>query len=85
MPVAIAPVDGQIELLPERRDQFPILGVDGTFAAEVIIVFGDLQHSLTRNVTPSQNIFEKRDNVFGFFGAAKGDDDERVVYHSCLR
>ena len=47
MPVAVAPVDGQVgavtvELGGEGGDQGPVLAVDGADAAEAVVVLGDL-------------------------------------------
>ncbi len=79
MPVPIAPINGQRNTLPQRRHQRAILIVDGTAAVEVVIVLGHFEHPLPRNVAAAQHVFQKRNHLFMFFGAAERDDQQRVV------
>ena len=79
MPVAIAPVDGQVRAAGgqfglERGDQFASLIVDGALAAELVVVLGYFEHAFARDVPAAQHIFEERDDVFAALGAAEGDD-----------
>ena len=58
MPVSVAPINGQIDIVIgklffNRRDQFTILLVNRTDAAEMFVVLGDFQHSLTRHIFAS--------------------------------
>jgi hypothetical protein len=69
------------EFVLERGNQLAGLLVDGTLAAEMIIVFGDGEHALAGNVSSAQNIFEEWDYIFGRFGTTEGDYKNRVVVH----
>ena len=76
MPVAVAPVDGQVDLVliefcAERLDEFATLLVDGTDAIEVIVVFSDFQQSFAGHGLATQDIFEKRDHIIAFFRTTK--------------
>jgi hypothetical protein len=84
MPVAVAPIDrkprpvlGQLTL--KGGDQLAILRVKRADAAEALIVLGDVKHALTGDVPAAENVFEKRQNVIGPFGAAEGDDEDGIV------
>src|SRR5829696_7586679 len=57
MPIAVSPVDGNTgplhrQLLFQRGDQVAILLIDRTHAAEQVVVFGNLKHSLPWNISP---------------------------------
>src|ERR1043166_9683725 len=77
MPVAIAPVDRQLRTVLRKFDlqccnQIASLLVDRTLAVEMIIVLGDREHALARNISSTQYIFEKGNYIFARFGPAKG-------------
>jgi hypothetical protein len=79
VPVAIAPIDGQIDHLFESRDERPIVIVNRAAAAEVIVVFRYFQHPLARDVPSAQDIFEKRDYVFVLLRTPEGDHKQSVI------
>src|SRR5580698_4083424 len=61
MPVAIAPVNGEVrpvarQLAFQPSDKRASLIVNGTLAAEVVIMLGDGQDPLPRNVAAAQNV-----------------------------
>jgi hypothetical protein len=39
----------------------------------------DLQHALARDVATAQHVFEEGQHLVRRFGAAEGDDEQRVV------
>jgi hypothetical protein len=45
----------------------------------MLVMPGDFEHSLTRNVSTAEDIFEKRDDVFAFFRSAETDDENGVI------
>ena len=69
MPVAIPPIDRQLratsrkfglrEFVFDRRDQIAGLLVDRAFAVEVVVVLGDGQHALARDVAPRSTFSRK--------------------------
>ena len=63
----------------EGLDQLPILLVNRAHAAEMLIVFGNFQHSLPRNILPAEDVFQEGDDVGRPLRTAEGDDDHRVV------
>jgi hypothetical protein len=63
----------------EGREEFAALVVDRAHAVEVVIVFGDFEHALARDVFASEHIFKEGNNVVVFFGASEGDEEEGVV------
>ena len=73
MPVAISPVNGQPDGLLEFRDQGPIVIVNGAASVKVIIMFRDGKHPFPGYVPAPQNVFEKGDHIFMFFGATEGN------------
>ena len=84
MPIAIAPIDrqrravgGQLGL--EGGDQGPILVVDRTAAAEMLVVLGHGQHPLARDIFAPQHVFQKRHHLVRPFGSAEGDDQHGIV------
>ena len=84
MPVAITPIDGYAratlaQLGIEKRNQLAHLPVDGTDAAKMLIMFGNFEHALMRDISSTQHIFKERNNVGGLFGSAECNQKERVV------
>ena len=70
MPVAIAPVDGQFdavggELGAEGGDEGPVLVVDGTATAEVLVVLRHLGQSLRCGATAPGDVLEEGHDVLG--------------------
>jgi hypothetical protein len=87
MPVAIAPIDGQLrsmlrEFLFDRGDKLAGLLVDGTFSVEVVVMFGDGEKALARNVASAQDIFKEGNYILFGFGTAEGDNKNGVVVHA---
>ena len=83
-PVAVAPVNGQADaVLPqlrfEGRNQRADLRVDRADAAEMVVVFGDFQHSLARHIAPAEHILQKRHDVIGTFRTAECHNQNRIV------
>ena len=69
----------QVEFLTEGGEQGPVLLVDRTSAAEVLVVLGDFQHPLAGNVPPPEHVLEKREHVFRAIGPAERDEQHRVI------
>src|SRR5690242_9939045 len=84
MPVAIAPIDRELwpvtlQFFFERGDQYAVLFVDGTLAAEVMVVLCNFEHPLARNIAPAQHVFEERNDVVRLLRTAEGQDHYGVV------
>ena len=76
MPVAIAPVDGQvgtatIEFIPDRCQQGDVLLVERALAAEVVVVLSHLQHPFAGHVAAAEYILQKWKNITWTIGAAE--------------
>ena len=56
-----------------------ILRVQGTHAAERLVVFGHLGDAFRWHVFAGGDVFEERDNVIRAFGAAEGDQQQGIV------
>ena len=83
-PVAVAPVDGQVqavlgEVLAQRVQQFPVLGVDGADAAEQEVVLPHLLEPLAGDAAATGDVLQERDHVVGAFGAAEGQQQQGVI------
>ena len=83
MPVAVAEVDRQVDAASaqlglERGDQRAVLGVDRTDAAEQLVVVGDVEQPLARDVASARDVLEERQHVIRPFGAAERDEHDRV-------
>ena len=65
----------------QRGDQRPVLIVDRALAAEVVIVLGDLQHSLARNVLSAQHVLKERNHIVRPFRTSERDNQQSVVLH----
>ena len=44
-------------------DQFARLLVDGTLAVEMVVVLGDGEHALARDIASAQHVFEERNDI----------------------
>ena len=70
-----------VEFDLERRNQFPVLLVDGTPAVEMIIVFRNGEHPFGRYILPPQDILEEgHDFIFGF-GSTERNHQQGVIRH----
>ena len=88
MPITIAPIDWQdnfvfVELFLKCGHHGADLTIDWADAIKMIIVLGDFEHPLSRHVTTSQNVFQKRHHVVPLFGTTETDDEYGVV-HDCV-
>ena len=77
MPVPAAPVDRQRRALireerPQIRQQRAVLIVDGTFAAEMIVVLSHFQQAFAGYVAAPQDVLEKGDDFLRPVWAAEG-------------
>jgi Uma2 family endonuclease len=45
----------------------------------MIVVFGDREHALVGHIAPAEDVLQKRNDVFVFFGTAEGNDEQGVV------
>jgi hypothetical protein len=84
VPVAIAEVDRQLdssscELALERVDQRAVLCVDRAHAAEALVMVGDVEEPLTRDVAAAGDVLEERHHVVRPLRPAEGDDEQRVI------
>ena len=52
--------------------------VDRAAAIEMIVVFGDGQHSFARDVAAAQDVLQKRNHVFAFFRTAKRNNKKGI-------
>ena len=57
MPVAIAPVNRDVDDFFQCRNQCPVLVVKRAAADEVVIMFGNFKHPFARNIASTQTIF----------------------------
>src|SRR5256885_1328484 len=91
MPVAIAPIDRHLratrsQLGIEQSNQLAHLPIDGTDAAKMVVMFGDFEHALARDIASAQHIFKERNDVSWLLRPAECDQKERVVSrHSATR
>jgi hypothetical protein len=77
------PVDGKLratllKLSFERGDELSVLFVDWTDAAEHLVVVRDLAHARFGDVATAQDVREEGHHLVHAFGAAEGDDEQRV-------
>ncbi len=68
-----------VKLRPQRRDQGADLGVDRADSAEMLVVLGDFQQALARDVPAPGHIFEERHDIVRLFGTAEADDEDGVM------
>jgi hypothetical protein len=55
----------------EQANQLAHLLIDGAYAAEVIVMFGDFEHAVARHVPPAQDILKEGDDIGGLLRPAK--------------
>ena len=79
VPVAVAPVDRQVELGPDRRQQRPVLRVDRRHPAEVGVVLGHLEQPLPRHAPPADDVLQERQHVVLALRTAEGQQQQCVV------
>ena len=79
MPVAIAPVNRDLHDFFQRRDQRPVLIVNGAPTIEMIIMFRDFEHAFAWNIASAQNIFQKWNDVLMLFGTTERYNQQRIV------
>ena len=79
MPVSIPPVNGDRNLFLQRGNQIPILIVDRAAASEMVIMFGNGEKPFARNISATQDIFEKRNYVPDGFRSSKGHDQKSLI------
>ena len=69
------------QLGPQGLDQVADLGVDRADAAEVVVMLGDFQQPLARDVPAARDVLQERHDVFALLRAAEADDQDGVVLH----
>src|SRR5271170_4266026 len=84
MPIAIAPINGKartvaLKLAGEARDQLAILLIDGTPAAEVIIMLRHFEQTFALDIAPAQNVLEERNHLIRLLRSAKRKDQNCIV------
>lgn len=45
----------------------------------MIVMLGYFQHPLARNIAAAQHVFEKRNDVFPFFGSTEGENEKGII------
>src|SRR5262245_4261773 len=85
MPVAITPVDRQVwtalgKFPFDRRNQGPVLSVDRSLAAEMIIVLGDLEHAFPGSIPAPQDVFEEWNDIFPALRSTEGHKQQSIVF-----
>ena len=83
MPVPIPPVDGKpnastIQLRTESVDDRPNLPVDRTDPTEMMVMLGDFEQTLSRDVPSPSHVLKKWHHIFRILGTAKADDQNRA-------
>ena len=84
MPVPVSPVDRQrrsvlIEFGLQQSHQFAILRVNRTDTGELVVVFRDLQHPLTRHALSQQDILQKGNHVLPALRSAERHDQDGII------
>src|SRR5882672_11353379 len=46
----------------------------------MVVMLGDCEQALARNIAPAKDVLQKGNRVLAFFGTTKGDDQQRVVF-----
>src|SRR5882724_3123245 len=64
----------------QRCDQLPVVIVDRNLAAELVVVFGDLQHTIAGDVFPAQNVLQEGHHVVSLFRTTERRDQDRVIF-----
>ncbi len=57
--------------LSQRSDQLAALIVDRAFAAEVVVMLGDLEQAVARDVPATRDVLKEREDVFGSLGSTE--------------
>ena len=73
-----------VQLGAQCGDQVSTLLIDRADTVEVVIVLGNFQQPLARDVAAPRDIFEERQNIVPTFWAAKRNQQNRVVTHRRL-
>ena len=68
-----------VELGSQGGDQVADLGIDRAHAAEMVVMLGDLQEPLTRDIPAPRHVFQERHHVFPALGTAETDDQDRII------
>src|SRR5262249_54371656 len=84
MPVAVAEIDRQFRALFAEEVlqgglQGAVLGVEGADAAKMLIMLGDGQQTLARNIAPAKDVFQEGNDLVGTFRSTEGNDQHGVV------
>ena len=84
MPIAIAPVDGQVrpsgsEFLGQCSHQRTILVVDRALPTVCVVLLGNLQQPLPRDGLAPHNVLKKRKNVLAPFRTPERHEQNGVV------
>ena len=90
MPVPIAPIDRQVEPVGgelgfQGGDECAVVVVDRTPAVEAVVVLGDGQHAIARDVTTPQHVLQEGDDVLPPFRPPEREDQQRIVGHGHAR
>ena len=67
------------KLFLKRFNQRPVLIVDGTFSAEVAIMFRDFEQPFLWYIPAASDVLEKRHYIFGPLRAAEGNYQQSLV------
>ena len=67
------------QFCPQRLDQLANLGIDRARTAEVIIMLGDFEKPLARNITAPCDVLQERQNIFALLRSAEANDQDGVV------
>ena len=90
MPVPIAPIDRQVdpvggELGLQGGNERAVVVVDRTPAVEAVVVLGDGEHALARDVAAPQHVLQEGDDVLTTFRPPEREDQQRVVVRGHAR
>ena len=82
-PVAVAPVDGQVDALPwqlvaQGGDEHAVLLVDRTHATEVEVVLTHLAQPLLGDAASARHVLQERHHVVGSLRPTERDDEQRI-------
>ena len=84
MPVPVTPINRQFhavraELGVQRRNQPPALRVNRARAVEMVVMFRNLKHALSRHILPAQDILKKGDHICALFGSSERHQQKCVI------
>src|SRR5215510_2681234 len=57
----------------------PVLSIDWAYAAKLVIMFGNLEHPLVWDISASQNILQKWDDLIYALRAAERHNEYRII------